>query len=433
MKIKFKNLSYEEAMAVKPYKRKKPHRPDLLFRTAMRVLSCPALWKTHFKYQKTDMEKAPKGPYLILMNHSSFIDLKIASAIFYPMPYCIVTTTDAFVGKEWLMRALGCIPTRKYVGDLSLITDMEYALHKKKTSVLMFPEAGYSFDGCVSSMPKGLGLLVKKLGVPVLTVITDGAFLHDPLYNYLQTRRVRVTAQLKCLFSAEETRELTSAELEEGIKQAFAFDNFKNQYESGTEIKEDFRADGLHRVLYRCPACESDFSMESKGTVLRCKKCGKEYELGALGNLREVGGEARFSHIPAWYRWQRECVRSELEAGTYCFDSEVEIGILADFRKIYMIGKGRLIHNSEGFRLIGCDGKLDYRQSPLASHGLNADLFWYEKGDVISIGDKERQYYCFTTEQNGSVTRARLAAEELYKLKRAEMRSDARQKSVASV
>ena len=33
------------------------------------------------------MEEAGPGPYLILMNHSSFIDLKIASRIFYPMPY----------------------------------------------------------------------------------------------------------------------------------------------------------------------------------------------------------------------------------------------------------------------------------------------------------------------------------------------------------
>lgn len=433
MKIKHKSLSYEKAMAQKPYKRKKPHRPDMLFRTAMRVLSAFELRKTRFKYEKIDMEKAGKGPYLILMNHSSFIDLKIASAIFYPMPYCIVTTVDAFVGKGWLMRALGCIPTQKFVGDFSLISDIHCALHEKNTSVLMYPEAGYSFDGCSTALPQRLGLLVKKLGVPVVTVMTDGAFLYDPLYNYLQTRRVKVTAKVKCLFSAEEVASLPVAELDAGIEQAFAFDNFKNQYESGTEVSEKFRADGLHRILYRCPECETDFCMEGKGTTLKCKKCGKEYELSKLGRLTATEGETRFAHVPAWYHWQRECVRRSLEDGTYRLDTDVEIGVLTNFRSVYMIGKGRLVHDGDGFHLTGCDGKLDYSQSPLSSHGLNADLYWYEMGDVICIGNKERLYYCFPSEQNGNVTRARLAAEELYKLKRAESRSAVRQNPVASV
>ena len=83
------------------------------------------------------MERAGEGPYLILMNHSCFLDLEIASAIFYPMPYGIVATSDGFVGKDWLMRQIGCIPTQKFVSDLTLVRDMDYLLKKKKTSVLM--------------------------------------------------------------------------------------------------------------------------------------------------------------------------------------------------------------------------------------------------------------------------------------------------------
>ena len=45
------------------------------------------------------MEKiGKKEPCLILMNHSSFADLQIASHIFFPKRYGIVTTTDGFVG-----------------------------------------------------------------------------------------------------------------------------------------------------------------------------------------------------------------------------------------------------------------------------------------------------------------------------------------------
>jgi hypothetical protein len=71
----------------------------------------------------------------------------------------------------------------------------------------------------------------------------------------------------------------------------------------------------------------------------------------------------------------------------------------------------------EGFTLTGCDGKLNYVQPPLACYGLYADYYWYEISDVICIGNKDALYYCFPKGAT-PVARTRLAAEELYKLKK---------------
>ena len=65
--------------------------------------------------------------------------------------------------------------------------------------------------------------------------------------------------------------------------------------------------------------------------------------------------------------------------------------------------------------LTGCGGKLDYTQSPKASYSLYSDYYWYELGDVICIGDKERLYYCFP-HGGDVVAKARMATEEIYKL-----------------
>ena len=46
------------------------------------------------------------------------------------------------------------------------------------------------------------------------------------------------------------------------------------------------------------------------------------------------------------------------------------------------------------------------------------DYHWYEIGDVISIGNKEALYYCFPGAEV-SVTKARIAAELLYEMKKA--------------
>ena len=74
-------------------------------------------------------------------------------------------------------------------------------LKEKKTSVLMYPEASYSFDGTATALPRKMGVLLKKFGVPVVTVITQGAFACQPLYNELKKRKVRISADVQCLFT----------------------------------------------------------------------------------------------------------------------------------------------------------------------------------------------------------------------------------------
>ena len=80
-----------------------------------------------------------------------------------------------------------------------------------------------------------------------------------------------------------------------------------------------------------------------------------------------------------------------------------------------MVGEGRLVHTAEGFHLTGCGGKLDYVQGPKASYSLYSDYYWYELGDVICIGDKDRLYYCFP-KGGDVVAKTRMATEEIYKL-----------------
>ncbi len=417
MKIKTKQLDFDKVKALQKPKHKNPSKPNFLISSVIRLASIPDLMATNFTYTQERMDLIQDKPCLILMNHSSFIDLKIASKIFYPKPYGIVCTSDGFVGKRQLMRMAGCIPTQKFVSDFTLIEDIKYMLKENNTSVLMYPEASYSFDGTATALPRKMGVLFKKLGVPVVTVITKGAFARDPLYNMLQHRKVSVTAHVKCLFTPEEIKGKSTAELDKMLDREFSFDNFKWQKDNRIEINEPFRADGLHRILYKCPECFEEGKTEGKGTKFTCKNCGKEWELTSFGELSPIGFESKFTHIPDWYAWERECVKDELISGKYSLETDVKIGMMVDYKAIYMVGEGHLSHSNNGFTLTGCDGKLSYTQNPLASYGLYSDYFWYELGDVICIGNKDALYYCFPKE-NTPVAKTRMATEELYKLTR---------------
>ncbi len=414
MKIKTVKRSYDEVCLIKKPEHIRPKKPSRALNLLVKILSSADLKDVDFSYEEHDMERAVPGPWLILMNHSSFLDLEIASKMI-PGPYNIVCTSDGLVGKEMLMRRLGCIPTQKFVTDVSLISDLKYALSVKKTSVLMYPEASYSFDGRATRLPRKMGVLFKALKVPVVMITTYGSFARDPLYNNLQKRKVRVSARMECLLTPEEIKSMTVPEIDELLDEAFSFDYFKWQLDNKIRITEDFRADGLNRILYKCPHCLGEGNTEGSGTGFVCHDCGAAYSMDEYGRLESASGDTKFSHIPDWYAWERECVRQEVENGTYSLDTEVEIGMIVDYKALYMVGSGKLHHDRNGFVLTGCGGKLDYRQGPKKCYSCYSDYFWYEIGDVICIGDKDRLYYCFPKKKD-VVAKTRIATEEIYKL-----------------
>ena len=416
MKIKVVDMTYEQALSQPSAKHCPPQKPSLAFRGLLRVASVPDLRATHFRCEKRGMEQlADDEPCLILMNHSCFLDLEIAETVLYPRPFNIVCTSDGFVGKEALMRSIGCIPTSKFCSDAALVRDMLYCVRKLKTSILLYPEASYSFDGTATPLPESIGKCVKALGVPVVMLRTYGAFARDPLYNGLQKRRVDVSAELKYLLSPAEIAQETVGTINERIFAEFTFDNFRWQQENHISVSEPFRADGLNRVLYKCPHCLTEGEMEGKGTTLVCHHCDKAYHLTEFGALEALDGEAAFTHVPDWYAWERRCVREELENGTYQLDIPVRICMMVNTKHICRVGEGRLHHDVNGFHLTGCGGKLDYFQKPTASYSLYADYFWYEIGDMLCIGDHKILYYCFPQDGGDVVAKTRLVAEELYR------------------
>lgn len=421
MKIKVRKGSYRQIIdnhKSKKFAHVKPKKPNIFFRTLMRLISIPDLMATKFSFEKIGMEKLGKNePAFFLMNHSSFIDLEIAATVMYPKPFNIVATTDAFFGKDWLMRQIGCIPTKKFCTDTALVRDILHTVKKLKSNVIMFPEAGYTLDGTTTTLSDTIGKCVKMLGIPLIMIKTYGAFSRDPLYNNLQRRKVKVSATVEYLLSADEIKEMPAEEITRIVFEQFSFDSFRWQKENGVRITEPFRADGLERLLYKCPECKCEKEMLGSGTHLTCHACGARYELSELGELIAVEDtDESFTHVPDWYKWEREEVRKEIEAGTYSLDTPVDIWISVDTKGVWGVGGGRLIHTVDGFKLTSDDGEIDYEQKPLHSHSICADFNFYEVGDIIALSGTDCIYYCFPKDEKIPVAKARLAAEEIYKI-----------------
>ena len=431
MKIKTLVKSYDEVMAIKPPKQGKPMKTNIFWQTLTMLISKIALAPSHFTHSEVGMERLGKDePALILMNHSAFTDFEIAYSMLYPRKFNTVAAFETFMGLDWIMKPIGCFATRKYISDLKLIRDIKHCLVENKSSVLMFPEAVYTLDGTCVTIPDTLARFVKMLGAPLCMLQTDGVYLHVPAYGYVENRDVPMHAELRYVLSPDEIKEMSVEEIQKVLDREFSFDNFRWQQENKIVLDEPFRADGLHTILYKCPHCQKEGKMESKGIHLTCTECGKKWELTELGYLKALEGETYFDHVPDWYKWERECVRREILDGSYGFDVPCDIMMIVDTKALYKVGSGRLSHNmEEGFHLTGCDGKLDYRQSSKSMYTCEATPYWYQIDDVIGMGNSQALYFAFPTEQKEVVGKVKLAVEEIYKILKEEKAAQAVEKN----
>ena len=149
--------------------------------------------------------------------------------------------------------------------------------------------------------------------------------------------------------------------------------------------------------------------MNGKGTVLTCSACSKSWELDEYGYMKALDGETEISHIPDWYKWERQCVKEEIDEDRYGFSVPVDIFMIVNEDGVFKVGEGQLSHNKEGFHLTGCDGQLDYSRNSVSLYTLNSDFYWYKLGDVIGIGDNDALYYCIPKADRHVVAKARLA------------------------
>ena len=360
--------------------------------------------------------KGIKPPYLLLANHNAFMDIKVMTLATFPHPKNYVIAIDGYLNREKLIRMIGGICKRKFTTDLQLIKQLEYSVAHKRVPVI-FPEARYSLCGTTAILPPSLGRLCKHLNIPVVVLMMHGHHINSPFWN-LHDRKVKgLQAEIKCIANKRELAELSVDEINERIHDAFQYDEYKWQKDNNIHVTYKGRAEGLHKVLYQCPHCKTEYRMDSKGTKLFCKACGHTWEYSELGELEAVEGETYFSHIPDWYEWERDNVRKEVEAGTYHFEGEVHTSMMPK-DKFVPIGNGYLVHDMNGFKLTGeFEGEKYEVVLPAGMHyGVHIEYEYLGKyGDCVDLNTLDNTYYVYPHGEDFAVTKFSLACEEIFK------------------
>ena len=359
-----------------------------------------------------------KPPYLLLCNHNAFMDFKVATKVIYPDRANYVVAIDGFIGREWLLRNVGCICKRKFTNDATLVRQLRKVLDNGDIAVV-YPEARYSLCGTTAVLPESLGKLCKMMGVPVASLICHGHHVNSPFWN-LHDRGIKPTeADFTLLYTAEELAAASVDEINERLVQAFQYDDFAWQKARGILTKYKRRAEGLHKVLYQCPACGTEYEMASEGTQLRCRHCGKTWTMSPLGELKADDGQTEFSHIPDWYEWERDNVRREVAEGRYRTGPlHVHVDTLPNAKAFIRLGQGTLVHDMDGFHVHGTDVDGDPFEMELKVPSLYSCHIEYEYlgkyGDCVDLNTLKDTWYIYPEDEKFSVTKMALATEELF-------------------
>ncbi len=384
------------------------------------VLSKILLIGKKYKIEKVNMEDL-KPPYMVLSNHMYFIDFELCAMVTFPHRVNNVVNLDGYYRRPWLMELIGAIGTRKFTMDLHLIKSIRKSLDRGDI-LCMYPEARYSPCGITSYLPESLGHLVKRCKVPVVTVIHKGNHLHSPFWNFRKKRRVPLRTTATKLLTPEDIEKMSVEEINACLKAAFVYDDYKYQRDEGFLIKEPTRAEGLHKILYKCPNCKAESKMASSGAEIFCTECNKRWTLLECGDLEAVEGVTEFSHVPDWFLWEKEEVRREIERGEYSFVDEVDVYSQPRCWTFTHLGDATLSHDPErGFILSGKYNGEDYyiHRQPLQNNSLHIEYDWcYLKPlDCIDISTENDSFFCYPKNKTDVVTKLAFATEIIYETK----------------
>ena len=381
------------------------------------ILSFPAVIR-HRNILRRNRTEGLKPPYLLLCNHNAFMDFKVATKAVFPHRANYVVAIDGFIGREQLLRDIGCICKRKFTNDVTLVRQLKRVVKNGNLAVI-YPEARYSLCGTTAVLPASLGKLCKLLDVPVVTLICHGHHVNSPFWNLHERGVAPTEAEFSVLFTREELAAASAQEVNEKIVAAFRYDDFAWQKERGIRTPYPRRAEGLHKVLDQCASCGTEYRMTSSGAQLRCEACGKSWTMSELGELSADRGETEFSHIPDWYEWERANVRREVEAGTYSTgELPVRVDSLPNAKRFIPLGEGTMVHDRNGFvvRGIGADGEPFEMVKPVPSlYSCHIEYEYLGKfGDCVDLNTLEDTWYIYPHDCDFAVTKMALATEELY-------------------
>jgi len=300
--------------------------------------------------------KGVKGPYVIIANHQAKYDfVNLIGMTHRPMSFVISSSMYHALPIKGLLTRIGVIPKQQFQTSIKDMKRMKAVVDQGEPLVI-YPAGLMCEDGLSTPIPEATYKFLKWLGVDVYMARTSGAYFVMPKWTR-GLRAGKTCMDIYRLFSAEELAELDLDAIRRRTDEALLFDAYREQEQLRVRYRNNSNVEGLEQVLYMCPHCESEFSMEVKdGNKLVCSACGYEQEcdeFAFLHNRKGLGREMRY--VSDWSRMICDKLRDRILQGENIALSCPTRVHMIDHKKhkFVDVGEGTVTLSRESFRFDG--------------------------------------------------------------------------------
>ena len=339
--------------------------------------------------------KGKKGPFVVIANHEAALDfVNLIGATKTPMTFVVSNSFYSTLPLKGAMDRIGVIPKQQFQTSLKDLTKMRRVIEEGRILVI-YPAGLMCEDGRSTPIPTATYDFLKWLKTDVYMARTSGTYFTMPKWTK-GIRRGTTFMDIYKLFDKEEIISLEIPEIKERADKALDFDAYREQEILQVRYSHNDHIDGLENVLYMCPQCHGEFTMNVVDhNTLFCRSCGFAEMSDKLAFLHKVGGEGEeIRYVSTWskriYNYtKRQIIRGELTE----LSSPVEIHMIpADKSKFQKVGDGEVRLTRDKLYLTG---EANGEPLELALPTANFASLPFKPGKNMEIQHGEVIYRCY--------------------------------------
>ncbi|MGO8693274.1 MAG: 1-acyl-sn-glycerol-3-phosphate acyltransferase [Rectinemataceae bacterium] len=293
------------------------------------------------------MEDLPAPPFVLVSDHAAFLDpFVIGSQFERPIRY-MANLEGVSPLRAAAAAAVGAYGRRKNAPDLgSLRRSLE--LVAGGAAIGIFPEGDRSWDGTFRLGRPGLGRFVRRLGVPLVLVRQKGNYLTMP--RWAETRRRGTWSLRFSVLGADEIGRVADGFIDAYVTAALSKNEIKDAAAEGRRFSGKGVAEGVGRLLWRCPVCGKPDAIVGKGDGISCGRCGARWEMDANLRVRPRNVSLalhafELGDLKDWYDWQSATLGELMDEGRLRGAALFSAGVglaRVEGRRVARLGSGEL-------------------------------------------------------------------------------------------
>lgn len=252
------------------------------------------------KIIRNEIKKA-KGPYVVIANHQAALDfVNLIGAAPRRMTFVISKSFFSTLPIQGILKKMGVIPKQQFQTAADDLKKMRRVIEAGEPLVI-YPAGLMCEDGLSTPIPAATYKFLKWLDADIYVARTQGTYFVMPKWAK-GLRPGRTYMDIYKLFSREELKGMDLSTIREKTDQALLYDAYREQEQLRAKYRNNQNIQGLENVLYQCPECGEEFSMEvHEGSTLRCGKCGFSRTCDEYGFLAQEADPWRY--VSDWSRW----------------------------------------------------------------------------------------------------------------------------------